>query len=166
VITFTRGNVRFNYRIAGVIIHDGKVLLQKPVKDGFWFLPGGRAELQETADETLKREMREEMHTDITVERLLWVVENFFEHGDKAFHELGLYFLMSFPKDSAMIDTDQTFFVQQARASFPFPILGLDTDNGSEFINELLLTYCEQEDSGVRATIGSGSDEAMRSLVV
>ena len=26
-----------------------------------------------------------------------------------------------------------------------FPILGLDTDNGSEFINELLLTYCEQE---------------------
>jgi hypothetical protein len=35
--------------------------------------------------------------------------------------------------------------LQQARASFPFPILGLDTDNGSEFINELLLTYCEQE---------------------
>jgi len=35
--------------------------------------------------------------------------------------------------------------LQQARASFPFPILGLDTDNGSEFINELLLIYCEQE---------------------
>jgi hypothetical protein len=35
--------------------------------------------------------------------------------------------------------------LQQARASFPFPILGLDTDNGSEFINEPLLTYCEQE---------------------
>lgn len=26
----------------------------------------------------------------------------------------------------------------------PFPILGLDTDNGSEFINALLLAYCEQ----------------------
>jgi len=27
----------------------------------------------------------------------------------------------------------------------PFPILGLDTDNGSEFINDLLLAYCEQQ---------------------
>ena len=34
---------------------------------------------------------------------------------------------------------------QQARALFPFPILGLDTDNGSEFINETLLTYCEAQ---------------------
>lgn len=35
--------------------------------------------------------------------------------------------------------------LQQARALFPFPILGLDTDNGGEFINELLLAYCEAE---------------------
>ena len=47
--------------------------------------------MQETAEETLKREMREEMQTDITVQRLLWVVENFFQHGGKAFHELGKF---------------------------------------------------------------------------
>jgi hypothetical protein len=34
---------------------------------------------------------------------------------------------------------------QQARSLFPFPILGIDTDNGSEFINEALVAYCEQE---------------------
>ena len=34
---------------------------------------------------------------------------------------------------------------QQARVLFPFPILGLDTDNGSEFINETLMRYCETE---------------------
>ena len=28
-------------------------------------------------------------------------------------------------------------------AAFPFPILGIDSDNGSEFINEHLLRYCE-----------------------
>jgi len=120
MITFTTGNLRFNYRITGVAICDGKVFLQKPVVDGFWFLPGGRAELQETAEETLRREMREEMHTDITVERLLWVVENFFEHAGMAFHELGLYFLMSFPKDSPVVDTDQTFFVQEVSHEFIF----------------------------------------------
>ena len=114
MITFTRGDLRFNYRITGVAICDGKVLLQKPAEEGFWFLPGGRAELRETAEETLRREMREELHTDITVERLLWVVENFFQHGGRTFHELGLYFLMSFPKDSPVLDTGQTFIVQEA----------------------------------------------------
>jgi hypothetical protein len=35
--------------------------------------------------------------------------------------------------------------LQAARALFPFPILGLDTDNGGEFMNEHLLIYCEEE---------------------
>ena len=35
--------------------------------------------------------------------------------------------------------------LQRARRLFPFPILGIDTDNGGEFINETVITYCEQE---------------------
>jgi hypothetical protein len=35
--------------------------------------------------------------------------------------------------------------LRQVRACFPFPILGLDTDNGCEFMNECLLAYCEAE---------------------
>jgi hypothetical protein len=34
---------------------------------------------------------------------------------------------------------------QRARTLFPFPILGVDTDNGGEFINETVIAYCEQE---------------------
>jgi hypothetical protein len=35
--------------------------------------------------------------------------------------------------------------LQRARTLFPFPMLGIDTDNGGEFINEVLVAYCEQE---------------------
>src|SRR5712691_3035309 len=35
--------------------------------------------------------------------------------------------------------------LQRARTLFPFPILGIDTDNGGEFINEVMVAYCEQE---------------------
>jgi hypothetical protein len=35
--------------------------------------------------------------------------------------------------------------LRRARTLFPFPILGIDTDNGGEFINEVLIAYCEQE---------------------
>jgi hypothetical protein len=34
---------------------------------------------------------------------------------------------------------------QRARTLFPFPILGIDTDNGGEFINEAVIASCEQE---------------------
>ena len=34
--------------------------------------------------------------------------------------------------------------LQRARTLFPFPILGIDTDNGGEFINEAVIAYCEQ----------------------
>ncbi len=35
--------------------------------------------------------------------------------------------------------------LSQARKLFPFPLLGIDTDSGSEFLNEQLIAYCEQE---------------------
>jgi len=35
--------------------------------------------------------------------------------------------------------------LQRARGMFPFPLLGIDTDNGGEFINEELLAYCASE---------------------
>jgi hypothetical protein len=34
--------------------------------------------------------------------------------------------------------------LQRARTLFPFPILGIDTDNSEEFINEVVIAYCEQ----------------------
>ncbi len=33
----------------------------------------------------------------------------------------------------------------QLRSALPFPLRGIDTDNGSEFLNETLVSYCSQE---------------------
>ena len=35
--------------------------------------------------------------------------------------------------------------LQEIRTRLPFPLLGIDSDNGSEFINNHLLRYCQQE---------------------
>lgn len=98
MITYEDNSVRFTYRVAGVALSDGYVLMQRGGWDNIFFLPGGRAELLETAETCLKREMREELGVDVTVERLLWIGENFFRQKNKAFHELGLYFLMTLPQ--------------------------------------------------------------------
>jgi hypothetical protein len=39
----------------------------------------------------------------------------------------------------------RSWLPSNVRTLFPFPILGIDTDNGGEFINELLIAYCEHE---------------------
>jgi ADP-ribose pyrophosphatase YjhB (NUDIX family) len=100
MIRFDEGPRRFNYRVAGVAIHDGAVLLHRADGDSFWTLPGGRAEHGESAEETIRREMREELDTDADVVRLLWFVENFFPHEGLRYHEIALYFLIRFPADS------------------------------------------------------------------
>jgi hypothetical protein len=51
--------------------------------------------------------------------------------------------------------------LEQARRLFPFPILGIDTDNGSEFINEELLAYCTGEQiTFTRGRVGNKTDQA------
>ena len=63
----------------------------------------------ETAEQTLKREMREELNADVQVGKLLWVIENFFGYKGESFHELGLYFEMSFPEESPLLVEYQPF---------------------------------------------------------
>jgi hypothetical protein len=43
--------------------------------------------------------------------------------------------------------TQQAVFeaIQSMRTRLPFPLLGLDSDNGGEFINDLLYHYCQSE---------------------
>jgi len=103
MIEFRAGTGRFVLRVAGVALDKGRVLLCQLVDEGYWFLPGGRANFLETTEAALKREMQEELATSIQVERLLWVVENFFqEKNAEPRHELGFYYLMRFPRRSPL----------------------------------------------------------------
>ncbi len=97
MITFETPDVRFTYRVAGIAIHDEHVLLEYTQRYNFWFVPGGRCELLEQATTTLQREMQEELGIQVYIQRLLWIVENFFFHCGKAGHELAFYFLMTLP---------------------------------------------------------------------
>lgn len=100
---------RFNYRIVGVCIHDGRILVHQAPGDPFWTLPGGRAELGEPATRTLAREMQEELGLEVAVGRALWFVENFFEIGGRQYHELALYLAMTLPADAALLRATEPY---------------------------------------------------------
>ena len=123
MLVFDRGDQRFCYRAAAVILDRGRVLLQEDLLGmPFWFLPGGRVEHGETAEECVAREMREELEEEVTVERLVWFVENFFEHQGMKWHEVGLYFLVSLPKDSPLLAGDGPHWGVEPEIGIRFPL--------------------------------------------
>ncbi len=109
------GDTVFLCRVAGVAVHDNRVLLHRSEHDEFWALPGGRLNVGETAADALRREMVEEVGVEVAVGRLLWVVENFFNHypldqlpdpsTSSNHHEIGLYLEMELPHELTAVDS-------------------------------------------------------------
>ncbi|MBL7989243.1 MAG: NUDIX hydrolase [Chlorobi bacterium] len=116
----------FNYRVAGVATHNGKVLVHRGPGDDFWAFPGGRGEMGESAADTLRREMLEELQTSVHVGNLLWLVENFFEYNGQHYHELGLYFAFSFPPDSPLLELEESEFCDELGVKLIFRWQPLD----------------------------------------
>lgn len=85
----------FSFRVAGIILQNEHVLVQAGVNDSYWALPGGRAEIGESSEQTIVREMHEELGRTVKIERLLWIAESFFGFDDYRAHELGFYYLLS-----------------------------------------------------------------------
>jgi len=128
-ITFEEGEARFKYRVVGVALRDGKVLLHRRERDAFWFMPGGRGQLMEPSADTLRREMREELGIGVEVNRLLWVVESFCTYRGSRYHQLALYFLISLPPESLPCDSPAPFESEDggSRVTFRwFPLTELD----------------------------------------
>jgi 8-oxo-dGTP pyrophosphatase MutT (NUDIX family) len=117
----------FNYRVAGVWIENGHVLLHRMVGEEHWSLPGGRVAMMEESKTSLKREFFEELGIHIKVNQLIWIVENFFEYNGKNFHEIGLYYSVSPERDTSHLKAGDFYGVEGERLLyrwFPLEKLG------------------------------------------
>lgn len=120
MICFDRGDVRFNYRVAGIAQRDEYVLLNQLEGTDWWFLLGGRVEMGEVSGEALRREMQEELRADVQVGRLVWIVESFFGNVEgKNYHELA-YYMMDFTPDSPVAYTKESFTATDGHTSLIF----------------------------------------------
>ncbi|HEX5165363.1 MAG TPA: NUDIX hydrolase [Thermomicrobiales bacterium] len=104
LLRLAQDDMLFHVRIAAVCLHDGHVLLQGSVHEGFWILPGGHCELLEPTSETVRREMREEYDVEVDVGRLLWVVENFFTYERTRTHQIAFLYEVHLPDGSDLLD--------------------------------------------------------------
>ncbi|MBS6196523.1 MAG: NUDIX domain-containing protein [Clostridiales bacterium] len=95
-ISFKTENGKFNYRVCAVIINGRKLLAMHDEHSPYYYLPGGRVSLHETAENAILRELKEELEIEAKIIRPLWVNQGFFIEdatGEK-FHEICIYFLI------------------------------------------------------------------------
>jgi ADP-ribose pyrophosphatase YjhB (NUDIX family) len=110
MIAFESNGLQFDFRASGIAIHHGHVLLVRIPQYDFSFLPGGHVEIGELADAAMVREMREETGLDVGIDRMVWVVENFFTLDGKPHHELGFFYLVTLPGEAVQLDLTKEFY--------------------------------------------------------
>lgn len=102
-ILFKNDDFVFSYRVDGILIHNEKILLQRPKNDDYAII-GGHVAAMETSMETLKREFEEELHAEIEVDNLLAIGEIYFPWGKRPCHQICLYYNVHLLDDSIPMD--------------------------------------------------------------
>lgn len=104
-IKITGENKRFKVRVAGMIIHNNKLLVCRIMNNPFLCLPGGHCHLFETSHDAIMREIKEETGLNVKIVELSAFIENLFvsEKGENCHELCYIYKLtpLNLPKDKA-----------------------------------------------------------------
>lgn len=84
----------WSFRSAGVLIRNGKILVQREKGGEEYALPGGHIEMGETSREALVREYAEETGADISCGRLLWIEESLWRQDGKDSSAMNFYYIV------------------------------------------------------------------------
>ena len=100
-------NVKLNIRACGIIIHNNKLLVHKNITESHVALIGGRVKIGENSEETIKREIREEIGKEIEIKEFVSTIENFFYADDMPYHEIMFVYKVDFidEEDKKITDT-------------------------------------------------------------
>ena len=91
---------KLNIRAAGIIIHNHKILTHKNINKDHYCLPGGRVTIGENSEETVKREIFEELGKPIQVIGYAATIENFFKMQNRKYHEIFFIHQVEFQEEA------------------------------------------------------------------
>lgn len=120
-ISFKFENQKFNYRVCAMMISDGKILAMHDERSPYYYLPGGRVAMGETAESAVIREVQEELGITPKIIRPLWLNQAFFTEDIDGlhYHELCIYYLMDI-KDTGLLAKGNNFTSKEGHRTHSF----------------------------------------------
>ena len=113
MVMFSNGEITFMYRVGGIAVRDGRLLVEHFVRRSLCFVPGGRVEYGENAVQALSRELQEEFGGDVRIGRLAIVTDHLFELDGVRYQEVGMYFMMEFPPGHYILGREGKFEAEE-----------------------------------------------------
>ena len=140
-ISYVAANARFNYRVCGILLSEGRILAMHDERSPYYYLPGGRVKLGEIAEDAVLREIREELGVSARILRPLWLNQAFFteEVDGLRYHELCLYFLLD-ASGTDLAERGEGFTVAERQHSLRFEWLAFDRLKDEYFYPNFLKT--------------------------
>ena len=126
-ISFKIENQKFNYRVCAMILSGNKILAMHDERSPYFYLPGGRVAMGETAEQAVIREVQEELGVTAKIVRPLWLNQAFFtEDVDHLrYHELCLYFLMDI-SETDLLERENAFTRTEGKHTHTFEWLAFE----------------------------------------
>ena len=138
------GNTKFDVRACGMLKNKQGELLVSTEVDGTQTLSGGAVKIGETTEEALVREFLEETNLHVTVEKLVAIVENFFEFEGGPYQQLIFIYELSlteegqalYCREKVNVNWEPLQEVRQLKPVILNEIIQLEGDSIRHFINQ------------------------------
>ena len=126
-ISFNQENQKFNYRVCAMIISGNRILAMHDERSPYFYLPGGRVKMGETAEQAVVREIWEELGVTLKIARPLWLNQAFFTEDVDGirYHELCIYFLMDI-SNIDLLERGDSFTLTEGKHTHTFEWLAFD----------------------------------------
>ena len=140
-ISWVTGGEKFNYRVCALIVSGGRILAMHDERSPYFYLPGGRVRMGETAEHAVVREVEEELGITAEICRPLWLNQSFFtEDVDRLkYHEICVYFLMDV-RGTALEERGRRFTRREGRHVHEFEWLPFERLKDEYFYPTFLKT--------------------------
>ncbi|MBP5311407.1 MAG: NUDIX domain-containing protein [Clostridia bacterium] len=126
-ISYVIGDSKFNYRVCGIMIHEGKILAMRDERSPYYYLPGGRVKIGETAERAIVREIYEELGITPRITRPLWLNQGFFTEDvdNLKYHELCVYFQLDI-SNTGLLGKGDKFIIRERHHTHEFEWLAFE----------------------------------------